>query len=154
MGIKSREVYECPAALTLIAAHKDLEKLVLTRHELSFKSKVEEEWSWLIYSGLWMEPSRLALDAFIDTTQERVSGTVRAKFYKGGMRIVGRKSDESLYQHKLSTYDRTSTFDQNAAVGFIELWGLPSRVANEKIMNGKKKEGSDPPSRTPPAKRS
>ncbi len=141
VGIKSREVYECPAALTLIGAHKDLEKLVLTRHELSFKSKVEEEWSWLVYSGLWMEPSRLALDAFVNTTQERVNGTVRAKFYKGGMLIVGRKSEDSLYQHKLSTYDRTSTFDQNAAVGFIELWGLPSRVASEKISGiGKKKK--------------
>ncbi|MDA4111966.1 MAG: argininosuccinate synthase [Thaumarchaeota archaeon] len=149
VGIKSREVYECPAALTLIAAHKDLEKLVLTRHELSFKSKVEEEWSWLVYSGLWMEPARLALDAFIDATQSRVSGTVRAKFYKGGMRIVGRKSDESLYQHKLSTYDRTSTFDQNAAVGFIELWGLPSRVANEKLTSGKKKKTPLQIARTP-----
>lgn len=131
VGIKSREVYENPAALTLINAHKDLEKLVLTRHELSFKAKVEEEWSWLVYSGLWMEPSRLALDAFIDKTQERVSGTVRVKLFKGSMRVVGRKSPESLYQHKLSTYDRTSTFDQNSALGFIELWGLPSRVANE-----------------------
>jgi argininosuccinate synthase len=141
VGIKSREVYECPAALTLIGAHKDLEKLVLTRHELSFKSKVEEEWSWLVYSGLWMEPSRLALDAFVNTTQQRMSGTVRAKFYKGGMRIVGRKSEDSLYQHKLSTYDRTSTFDQNSAVGFIELWGLPSRVASEKISGiGNKKK--------------
>jgi argininosuccinate synthase len=140
VGIKSREVYECPAALTLIAAHKDLEKLVLTRHELSFKSKVEEEWSWLVYSGLWMEPSRLALDAFIDKTQERVFGTVRVKLYKGGMRVVGRRSPESLYKHKLSTYDRTSTFDQNAALGFIELWGLPSRVANEKVTSQLNKE--------------
>lgn len=140
VGIKSREVYECPAALSFIAAHKDLEKLVLTRHELSFKSKVEEEWSWLVYSGLWMEPSRLALDAFIDTTQERVSGTARLKFYKGGMRVVGRKSEESLYQHKLSTYNRTSTFDQNAAVGFIELWGLPSRVASEKLSQDSRKK--------------
>jgi len=141
VGIKSREVYECPAALTLIGAHKDLEKLVLTRHELSFKSKVEDEWSWLVYSGLWMEPSRLALDSFVNTTQQRVNGIVRAKFYKGGMRIVGRKSENSLYQHKLSTYDHTSTFDQNAAVGFIELWGLPSRVASEKISgNGKRKK--------------
>ena len=132
VGIKSRETYECPAALTLIAAHKDLEKLILTRHELAFKSKIEEEWSWLVYSGLWVEPLRKALDSFIDTTQQRVNGTVRVKFYKGGMRVVGRKSDESLYQHKLSTFGRDSTFDQNSAIGFIELWGLPSRVANEK----------------------
>jgi argininosuccinate synthase len=132
VGIKSREVYECPAALSLIAAHRDLEKLVLTRHELSFKSKVEEEWAWLVYSGLWMEPSREALDAYIDTTQHRVNGTVRTKFYKGGMRIVGRKSENSLYQRKLSTYDKSSTFNQNLAVGFIELWGLPSTAANWK----------------------
>jgi argininosuccinate synthase len=138
VGIKSRETYECPAALTLIGAHRDLEKLVLTRHELTFKSRVEEEWSWLVYSGLWVEPLRNALDAFINTTQQRVSGTVRVKLYKGGMRVVGRKSEDSLYQHKLSTFGRSSTFDQNSAVGFIELWGLPSRVANEKL-HGKKK---------------
>jgi argininosuccinate synthase len=143
VGIKSREVYECPAALTLIAAHKDLEKLVLTRHELAFKSKIEEEWSWLVYAGLWQEPLRNSLDAFIDTTQERVSGTVRVKFFKGSMKIVGRKSENSLYEHALSTYDKASTFDQNAAVGFIQLWGLPSIVANEKRSgirsNGKMK---------------
>jgi len=153
VGIKSREVYECPAALTFIGAHKDLEKLVLTRHELTFKSKVEEEWSWLVYSGLWMEPSRLALDAFIETTQQRVSGTVRLKFYKGGMRVVGRKSPESLYQHKLSTYDRTSTFDQNAAIGFIELWGLPSRVANEKLSQEAASKGTPIPVVTTPGKK-
>jgi argininosuccinate synthase len=129
VGIKSREVYECPAALTLIAAHRDLEKLVLTRHELNFKTKVESEWSWLVYSGLWLEPLRFALDSFIETTQSRVSGTVRLKFYKGSMRIVGRKSENSLYRNKLSTYSANSTFDQKSAVGFIELWGLPSRVA-------------------------
>jgi argininosuccinate synthase len=140
VGIKSREVYECPAALTLISAHKDLEKLVLTRHELSFKSKVEEEWSWLVYSGLWVEPTRKALDAFIDETQERVSGTTRVKFFKGSMRLVGRSSPSSLYVHGLSTYNATSTFHQDAAIGFIELWGLPSRVASErgKISGSKK----------------
>jgi argininosuccinate synthase len=132
VGIKSREVYECPAALTLIAAHKDLEKLVLTRHELEFKSKVEQEWSWLVYSGLWQEPLRGALDSFIVSTQERVNGLVRVKLFRGSMRVVGRKSEDSLYQHTLSTYNKTSTFDQSAAVGFIQLWGLPSIVANEK----------------------
>ncbi len=145
VGIKSREVYECPAALTLIAAHKDLEKLVLTRHELSFKSKVEEEWSWLVYSGLWLEPLRLALDQFIEATQSRVNGTVRVKLYKGTMRPVGRKSENSLYRHKLSTYDATSTFDQNAAVGFIELWGLPSRVASEQLLNSLSQAKKDRP---------
>ncbi len=139
VGIKSREVYEAPAALTLIAAHRDLEKLVLTRHELSFKSKVEDEWTWLVYSGLWMDPARTALDAFIDRTQQRVTGTVTVKFYKGSMRVVGRKSENSLYQHKLSTYDSTSTFNQSSAVGFIELWGLPSIVASNKLQTKKRK---------------
>jgi argininosuccinate synthase len=129
VGIKSREVYECPAALTLISAHKDLEKLVLTRHELEFKEKVEKEWSWLVYSGLWVEPLRQELEAFIDATQEKVTGTVRIKFYKGSMRVVGRKSELSLYKPKLSTYTASSTFDQRDAVGFINLWGLPSTTA-------------------------
>ncbi len=132
VGIKSREVYECPAALTLINAHRDLEKLVLTRHELTFKAKAEQEWAWLVYSGLWQEPLRAELDAFIAKTQEKVSGTVKVKFQKGTMRVVGRQSSNSLYQHKLSTYDSSSTFDQSSAVGFIQLWGLPSIVANEK----------------------
>lgn len=137
VGIKSREVYECPAALTLISAHKDLEKLVLTRNELDFKTKAENEWSWLVYAGLWQEPLRSALDSFIDVTQERVSGTVKVKFFKGTMNVVGRKSENSLYEHELSTYGRTSTFDQKAAPGFIELWGLSSIVANQKRKKDK-----------------
>ena len=134
VGIKSREVYECPAALTIIAAHKDLEKLVLTREELQFKNKVEEQWSWLVYSGLWIEPLRADLDAFIDSTQKRVTGTVRVKLHKGNMRVIGRKSENALYQHKLSTYDKSSTFDQKAAVGFIDIWGMASRVAAQKAV--------------------
>jgi argininosuccinate synthase len=153
VGIKSREVYECPAALTLIGAHKDLEKLVLTRHELAFKSKVEEEWSWLVYSGLWQEPLKSALDAFIDSTQSRVNGTVKVKFYKGGMRVVGRKSENSLYQHKLSTYAASSTFDQKSALGFIELWGLPTIVANEKISESRKRKAAVPITKSVPKKR-
>jgi len=129
VGIKSREVYECPAALSIIEAHRDLEQLTLTRSELSFKAGVEKEWSWLVYSGLWMDPLRLALDSFVETTQRRVSGKVRLKFYKGGMRVVGRSSANSLYKVELSTYTKASTFDQNSAVGFIELWGLQSRIA-------------------------
>jgi len=133
VGIKSRECYECPAALTLINAHKELEKLVLTRHELESKAGIEEQWAWLVYSGLWIEPLRLALDAFIDKTQERVSGTVRVKLFKGSMRVVGRKSEYSLYQHRLSTYESSSTYDQKSAVGFIDIWGMGSRLAAEKI---------------------
>jgi argininosuccinate synthase len=129
VGIKSREVYECPAATLIIEAHKDLEKLVLTRHELDFKAHVEREWAWLVYSGLWLEPLRLALDRFISATQHRVTGSVRMKLFKGSAHVVGRSSDYSIYNVDLATYGRGSTFDQKSAVGFIELWGLQSRVA-------------------------
>lgn len=134
VGIKSREVYECPAALTLIHAHKDLEKLVLTKHELAFKKTVDDQWTWLVYSGLWVEPLREALEAFIEKSQARVSGTVRIKLWKGAMRVVGRKSPNSLYVQRLSTYAKGSTFNQEAASGFIELWGLPSRVASNSAL--------------------
>ena len=129
VGIKSREVYECPAASVIIEAHRDLEKLVLTRHELDFKAQVEREWAWLVYSGLWLEPLRHALDRFISATQHRVTGSVRLKLYKGSMRVVGRSSVYSIYDLGLATYGRGSKFDQKSAVGFIELWGLQSRVA-------------------------
>lgn len=129
VGIKSREVYECPAASVIIEAHHDLEKLVLTRHELAFKAQVEREWAWLVYSGLWLEPLRAALDRFISATQHRVTGNVRVKLYKGSARVVGRSSEYSVYSVDLSTYNRGSTFDQGSAAGFIELWGLQSRVA-------------------------
>ena len=129
VGIKSREVYECPGASVIIQAHQDLEKLVLTRHELGFKAMVEREWAWLVYSGLWLEPLKLALDRFISATQHRVTGTVRMKLYKGSARVVGRSSDYSIYDVGLATYGRGSKFDQKNAVGFIELWGLQSRVA-------------------------
>ncbi len=142
VGIKSREVYECPAALTIIEAHKDLEKLVLTRKELEFKSAVEREWAWLVYSGLWLEPLRAALDSFIETTQRRVKGKVRLKLYKGGIRVVGRSSENALYKLDLSTYNKGSTFDQGNAVGFIELWGLQSRTAANVVeKNEGKKAG-------------
>ena len=129
VGIKSREIYECPAAIAIIEAHRDLEKLVLTRNELSFKSQVEREWAWLVYSGLWLDPLRADLDRFIEGTQDRVTGTVRMKLYKGGIRVVGRSSPLSLYDLDLSTYNKSSTFNQRSAAGFIELWGLQSRIA-------------------------
>ena len=140
VGIKSREVYEAPAAVSIIEAHKDLEQLVLTRHELAFKGGVEREWSWLVYSGLWMEPLRHALDSFIGTTQRRVAGTVRLKLFKGGLRVVGRKSPNSLYKVSLSTYTKASTFDQSSSVGFIELWGLQSRIAAKVSSGGENAE--------------
>ena len=140
VGIKSREVYECPAASVVIDAHRDLEKLVLTRHELDFKAHVEREWAWLVYSGLWLEPLRPALDRFIAATQHRVTGSVKVKLYKGTSRVVGRSSDYSIYDIGLSTYGRGSTFDQKSAVGFIELWGLQSRVASGLSSQAEEKE--------------
>lgn len=129
VGLKSREVYECPAAITILKAHFDLEKMVLTRHEKLFKRIVDHEWAYLVYAGLWMDPLKEALDAFIDKTQERVTGEVTLKLYKGNAHVVGRSSPYSLYDLNLATYDISSTFDQRAAVGFIELWGLPTVTA-------------------------
>ncbi len=130
VGIKSREVYEAPAALAIIEAHKDLEKMVLTKHELAFKQIVDNQWSWLAYSGLWQDPLRTDLDKFIDASQNRVSGKVRLKMEKGSLRVVGRESKYSLYKDNLATYATGSTFDQSLAKGFVELWGLQSVIAN------------------------
>jgi argininosuccinate synthase len=133
VGIKSREVYECPAATVLIEAHRDLEKAVLTRHELGFKAAVEDEWAFLVYSGLWVDPLREALDAFIDSSQRRVEGNVRIKIYKGGLRVVGRSSRRSLYDANLASYGLESSFNQRWSEGFIELWGMPSATARRLI---------------------
>jgi argininosuccinate synthase len=133
VGIKSREVYEAPAAVAIIEAHKDLEKMVLTKHELAFKQIVDNQWSWLVYSGLWQDPLRTDLDRFIDATQNRVSGKVRLKMEKGSLRVVGRDSEYSLYRNDLATYATGSTFDQSLAKGFVELWGLQSVIANSLI---------------------
>ena len=131
VGIKSREVYETPAASCLIEAHSDLEKMVHTKHETKFKSLVDDEWSWLAYSGLWKDPLKNALDMFIEQTQKRVTGTVRLKLFKGSLRVVGRESKHSLYNHKIATYGKGSKFDQKLAKGFVELWGMQSTEANK-----------------------
>jgi len=131
VGIKSREVYETPGALCIIEAHTDLEKMVLTKHELKFKAMVDAEWAWLAYSGLWQDPLKTDLDMFINATQKRVSGTVKLKMLKGSLRVVGRKSEYSLYSHDLATYGAGSTFDQTLGRGFVELWGLQSTEANK-----------------------
>jgi argininosuccinate synthase len=139
VGIKSREIYECPAATVTIEAHKDLEKMVLTRHELLFKAQVDAMWTQLIYNGLWIEPLKEDLDAFIDKTQERVSGNVRLKLYRGNFQIVGRSSPMSLYDLKLATYETETAFDQKWSTGFIEIWSLPTRAANILKTREKKK---------------
>jgi len=130
VGIKSREVYECPAATLLIEAHGELEKLVLTRHEVWFKQQIDMEWTKLVYTGLWNDPLKEDLDAFIQKTQEHVSGEIRMKAYKGSARVVGRSSPMSLYDTALATYDASSTFDQTWSNGFIEIWAMPTVVAN------------------------
>jgi argininosuccinate synthase len=130
IGIKSRECYECPAAMVLLEAHKELEKTVLTRHELQFKQQVEAQWSFLVYAGLWMEPLREDLDRFIDKTQERVTGEVKLKLYKGSVSVVSRSSPFSLYDANLATYNVETTFDQKWSEGFIEIWALPTIAAN------------------------
>ncbi|UCD26701.1 MAG: argininosuccinate synthase [Candidatus Bathyarchaeota archaeon] len=130
VGIKSREVYECPAAMVLLEAHKDLEKMVLTRHQVFFKQQVDAQWTLLVYTGLWIDPLREDLEAFIDKTQERVCGEVKVKLYKGGFQVVGRTSPMSLYDKNLATYDLQTSFNQSWSEGFIELWGLPTRVSH------------------------
>ena len=131
VGIKSREVYETPAAACLIEAHTDLEKMVHTKHQNKFKSIIDDEWAYLVYSGLWQDPLRQDLDGFIEKSQKFVSGIVKLKLFKGNVRVVGRKSKNSLYSHEIATYGTESTFDQRLAKGFVELWGMQSTEANK-----------------------
>jgi argininosuccinate synthase len=128
VGIKSREIYENPAAITLLTAHKALESLTLGRRQLRFKETVSAEYSDLLYDGLWFSSIRQDLSAFIDSTQRFVTGTVRLKLEKGNLRVVGRQAQNSLYHHGLATYDKGDQFNQDDAAGFIQLWGLSSRV--------------------------
>jgi len=132
VGIKSREIYETPALLVLIQAHRDLESLTLTADVSQYKRGIEDTYSQLIYRGLWYSPLREALDAFILRTQERVTGTVRVKLFKGNATIVGRESDNSIYAPDLATYGAEDDFDHKAAEGFIYIWGLPTRVWSQK----------------------
>jgi argininosuccinate synthase len=127
VGIKSREIYECPAALTIIQAHKELETMTLTKDVLRFKASVEQRYAELTYDGLWFTPLKKALDTFIAETQKTVTGTARLKLYKGTSTVVGRHASRALYSKELATYDPNSTFDESAAAGFITLWGLPAR---------------------------
>lgn len=127
VGIKSREVYECPAAVTLITAHKELEDLTFVREIAHFKPIIEQKISETIYNGLWFSPLTEALVAFLKSTQKFVNGTMRVKLFKGHAIVEGRKSPNSLYDENLATYTSSDTFDQDAAVGFIKLWGLPTK---------------------------
>ena len=131
VGIKSREIYECPGAVTLLTAHKEIEDLTLVRELAHFKPIIENELSNLIYNGLWFNPATEALIAYLKSTQQVVNGTAKVKLYKGSVTVVARKSNNSLYDENLATYTSADTFDQDAAIGFIRLWGLPSKVHAE-----------------------
>lgn len=135
VGIKSREVYECPAATVLLTAHRDLEALVLERDLFHFKRGLEQKYAELVYYGLWFSPLREALDAFVEKTQEVVTGWVRLRLYKGGCMAVGRWSPYSLYRLDLATYERTSTFDQRASEGFIRIFGLPTVLSHQVVKS-------------------
>lgn len=128
VGIKSREIYESPAAVVLHQAHQALENLTLSRDQARFKNIVSEQISEMIYNGLWFSSLHQDLRAFVESSQRHVSGTVRLKLFKGHSMIVGRKSPKSLYQYDLATYDEGDNFDSDAALGFISLWGLPLRT--------------------------
>jgi len=129
VGIKSREVYEAPAAMALIAAHEALESLTLERDVNRFKRGVEAEWSNLVYDGLWFSGLKRSLDVFIDDTQKHVSGDIRLKLEGGRAVVTGQRSEESLYDFSLATYDTGDTFDQSLSKGFIEIWSLPSKIS-------------------------
>lgn len=132
VGIKSREIYEAPAGEILIKAHKALEDLTLDRDTKNYKAEMAAKYANLTYNGLWFSPLRDALDAFVDQSQKTVSGQVKVKLYKGKCTLAGRKSNYSLYEHGLATYDESDNFDHKSAPGFINLWALPLQVANKK----------------------
>jgi len=138
VGIKSREIYECPGAIILLKAYQSLEALVIPRELSHFKQIISKKYSELAYYGLWFSALKEALDGFVSVVKEKVTGTVRVKLYKGSCVVVGRKSENSLYDFNLATYDKGDTFNQDFAKGFIELWGLPTKVyssVNRKINN-------------------
>jgi argininosuccinate synthase len=128
VGIKSREVYEAPAATVLHFAHRELERLVLDKETFQYKLKMAHDYATIIYNGLWFTPMRMAMDAFVDSTQKVVNGLVKVKLYKGNVEISGRTSPNSLYDKKLATYTNEDTFDHKASVGFIQIYGLPVKT--------------------------
>jgi len=129
VGIKSREVYEAPGAIALITAHMELENVTVERDLARFKRSIDQRWGELVYDGLWYSPLKKALDAFIADAQQHVSGDIRMTLHAGKATVTGRRSEESLYDFSLATYDEGDAFDQTLAKGFIELWSLPSKVA-------------------------
>lgn len=128
VGIKSREIYECPGAITILAAHRDLEDLTLEQELAAEKRSLEGRYAQLVYNGLWFSPLKRAIDAFIESSQRFVTGDVRMQLFKGSATVVGRRSPLGLYDHDLATYDDADQFDHSQAEGFVKLWGLPTKV--------------------------
>ncbi|MBD3229198.1 MAG: argininosuccinate synthase [Candidatus Lokiarchaeota archaeon] len=140
VGLKSREIYENPAAVCLIKAHKDLEKGVSTIQEVEFKNLIDQKWAYMCYTGLWLNPLMDNLNAFIDKANEKVNGSVTLKLYKGSAQVVGRKSDWLIYDYNLATYEGFSTFNEKASYGFIELWGLQTKMSHQIKKKNEEKE--------------
>ncbi|MEU7984635.1 argininosuccinate synthase [Streptosporangium canum] len=130
VGIKSREVYEAPGAIALITAHMELENVTVERDLARFKRSVDQRWGELVYDGLWFSPLKKALDVFIAEAQQHVTGEIRMTLHAGRATVTGRRSEASLYDFNLATYDTGDTFDQSLAKGFVELWSLPSKIAS------------------------
>jgi len=129
VGIKSREIYEAPGAIALITAHSELESVCLERDLARFKRQAEQRWTELVYDGLWFSPLRRAVEAFMHEASRNVTGDVRLRLHGGRAVVTGRRSPAGLYDYGLATYDTGDEFDQNLAKGFVELWGLPSKIA-------------------------
>ena len=132
VGIKSREVYEVPGAQVLITAHQEMENLTVERDLARFKRSVDQRWTELVYDGLWFSPLKRSLDAFIESSSRNVSGEIRLTLHAGTCTVSGRRSEASLYDFSLATYDEGDTFDQSLAKGFVELWGMPSKIAAQR----------------------
>jgi argininosuccinate synthase len=134
VGIKSREVYEAPGAIALITAHQELENVTVERDLARFKRGVEQRWTELVYDGLWFSPLKRALDAFVADSQRHVTGDIRMELANGRATVTGRRSTRSLYDFNLATYDEGDSFDQSLAKGFVQLWGLPSKIAAKRDL--------------------
>ncbi|MUN55121.1 argininosuccinate synthase [Kocuria koreensis] len=132
VGIKSREIYEAPGAMALIAAHKELENVTIEREQARFKKTVDQRWTELVYDGQWFSPLKKSLDVFVEDTQKMVNGEVRMDLHGGRATVTGRRSNTSLYDFNLATYDEGDSFDQSYARGFIELFGMSSKVASSR----------------------
>jgi argininosuccinate synthase len=141
VGIKSREVYESPAAVALITAHRELEALTVERDLARFKRQVDQRWAELVYDGLWYSPLKGALDSFVESASRHVTGDVRLTLHGGRAVVTGRRGAGSLYDYNLATYDADDAFDQSLAKGFVELWGLPSRIAARRDRSVEGRDG-------------